>query len=80
MVPNIKISKFKKDIRCVLFLNDGMGHWHISGAELCLSTVKEIGTVESRVFKFVGSVFWTSHIKYWNCIERSVLLEVQWDW
>lgn len=63
MAPNINVSKFKKDIRCVLFLNDEMGHRHVSGDEQCLNTVTEIGTVGSRAFKIVGSVFWTSHTK-----------------
>lgn len=53
MVPNIKVSKFKKDKRYVLFLNDEMGHRHISGAEQCLDTLTEIDIVESRVFKIV---------------------------
>lgn len=63
MAPNIHVSKFKKDMRCVLSLNDEMGHRHISGAEQCLNTVTEIGAVESRVFKIMGSEFWTSCIK-----------------
>lgn len=63
MAPNIKVSKSKKDIRCMFFLNDEIGQRHISGAKQCLNTVTEIGTVESRVFKIGGSVFWASHIK-----------------
>lgn len=59
-----------------LILNDEVGHTHTPGAEQGLNTLTETGTVEGRLVRILGSVFWVFQIKCWNCVEISVFLEV----